>query len=261
MKIAQSKQGSVPQRDFLTLAVGLALVVVVVVAIAHAQRQTAQRNSVPQPTARRNSGPPPVTDFDAPQPTDPKERALRELQDSVMAVPYRHPINESKADESETIFNAPPRLAIPVAQVCAIVIGTVLDSRAFVTADKTSVYSRFSVQVDQVVMQCSEETVAVGETVNAIRAGGAVRFGSGRVEKFWYRGAGFPRNGAEYLLFLRMVPQNGSFVIYTAYEFRSGEVLPLDDEPQFQRYDGMTVSRFIDLVRENIATGQRGVQQ
>jgi len=64
--------------------------------------------------------------------------------------------------------------AVPPA--AAIVIGTVLRGKAFVSSDRTYVYPDYQVRVDRVLKQDTSASLAVGEQIVVSRGGGAIHF-------------------------------------------------------------------------------------
>jgi hypothetical protein len=129
----------------------------------------------------------PVADFDSAEPADLKERALR------LARGKRHNnTNLSQPDVPRFVFqegtgtislglppsHAPIEPAFPIGQSDAIVIAEVEGARAYLSQDKTSVYSEFTVLIEEVLKNASALSVVPGNTVTTERAGGRVRLAS-----------------------------------------------------------------------------------
>ena len=83
-----------------------------------------------------------------------------------------------------------------------------------------------------------------------------MRFPSGRVERFLYAGQGVPRVGGTYVFFLRWDADLDAYGLYTGYELTGGKVDPLDGEPQFERFRGVAVVDFVELVKDTIRREQ-----
>ena len=152
--------------------------------------------------------------------------------------------------------------ALPVVKSALVVIGQVVDAKAYLSNDKTGVYSEFGIRVDRIFKNDSFSPISPGQLVSAERWGGRVRFPSGRVLIFGNRGQGMPRIGEQYLFFLERNPQQ--YEVLTAYELLSGEVHPLDgrgapggenSEWPGNAYEGVNAAGFLDEV--TTLTGKR----
>jgi hypothetical protein len=147
--------------------------------------------------------------------------------------------------------------SLPASRSAAVVIGTVLSSKAYVSKDRTYVYSDFQVRVDEVLKQDPPMNLVVGGRMVASRGGGTIHFPSGRINDYVNHGEGMPAIGSQYLFFLAR-PSNitePEYQIITggAYELRNGMVHPLDDfSPEL---DNATAQELISKVRT--ATGAK----
>lgn len=205
----------------------------------------------------------PVVNFEDTEPADPKEKAKR------------HEINKRYDHQSgEAIKEAPYSLeriwsahwarevsAIPVSQSDVILIGTVVNAQAYLSTDKTGVYSEFAVDVGEVLKGIGKVSNSI---ISAERFGGAVRFPSGVVQKYRTQGQGMPGPGRRYLLFLKKLDQDDEFSLLTGYELRGEKIVPLDggneegtERLPFDAYRGAQVAPFIRLVRESITQATR----
>jgi hypothetical protein len=122
---------------------------------------------------------------------------------------------------------------LPASRSAAVVIGTVLSSKAYVSKDRTYVYSDFQVHVDEVLKQDPQMNLVVGGRIVASRGGGTIHFPSGRINDYVNHGEGMPAIGSQYLFFLArpniITEPEYQVVIGGAYELRNGMVHPLDD--------------------------------
>ena len=122
---------------------------------------------------------------------------------------------------------------LPASRSAAVVIGTVLSSKAYVSKDRTYVYSDFQVRVDEVLKQDPQMNLVVGERIVASRGGGTIYFPSGRINDYVNHGEGMPAIGSQYLFFLArpsiITEPEYQVIIGGAYELRNGMVHPLDD--------------------------------
>jgi len=213
-----------------------------------------------------------IADYSASGPADPQKRTLRKLRSkrynmrsSKGVDPKRFTITEQR----ESSFGGPPshapiEPALPAAQSDAVVIGEVIDAEAFLTEDKTSILSEFTIHVTELLKENPLAPFSVGQSLNAIRAGGAVRFPSGKLIRYGHEGKPLPRVGRQYVFFLKYNDDGGrDYLILTAYEVRGGLIFPLDGiglsgnvEPayaEYQKYNGVDESRFRSEVFDAIA--------
>ena len=128
---------------------------------------------------------------------------------------------------------SPSEQPLPTHISDAVVIGNVTDANAYLSEDKTAVYSEFTVQVWDVLKNSEASPLAVGTGVTVLRPGGGVRFPSGKVRKFLVAGRVLPRTGGRYTFFLKYDDLAQAYYIVTAYELLNGKVFPLDGIPQY----------------------------
>jgi hypothetical protein len=119
-----------------------------------------------------------------------------------------------------------PLPAFPVGRSAIIALGEVVDAQAYLSDDKSGVYSEFSVRIEEVLKNDPLTPSFPGSLVVAERYGGRVRFPSGRVTFFGNRDEGMLRQGGRYIFFLERSDQQYS--ILTAYELLSGRIHPVD---------------------------------
>ena len=141
--------------------------------------------------------------------------------------------------------------AIPIEQSDLIIIGTVKTSQAFLSGDKTGVYSEFSVYIEKVLK--SKSLIQEGEQLSVTRLGGAVRFPSGKIQRIEvFKGQEFPKLHEKYIFFLRKSDIPNDFSILTAYELHENEVKPLDSIAPYTDYKGAKLTTFLDKIRDEI---------
>lgn len=130
-----------------------------------------------------------------------------------------------------------------------VLSGVVISKQAFISNDKTAVYSEFEMKIDEVFKGNSSD-LAAGRSVRFTRRGGKVRLPSGKV---LVRGGGaetMPEIGGRYVMFLRFDPQSESYWLLTGHEIRNGTVYPLDSmgtstkPKEFAVFQGMTETEF-----------------
>lgn len=205
----------------------------------------------------------PIADFALPEPADPKERGLRKARGSRDNNRGEKPIAELPPGEEELPlishwwWGLP---ALPARLSEAIVVGEVVDARAYLSSDKTGVYSEFTVRVDEAFKNESSVQLVVGSEVVAERRGGVVRFPSGRLQRYSTLQQGMPIAGSRYLFFLKFNRNGEDFSILTGYELKGGRVLPLDGYgskgehviPSFAAFEGMDETAFLKTVCDAI---------
>jgi hypothetical protein len=142
---------------------------------------------------------------------------------------------------------------LPASRSAAVVIVTVLSSKAYVSKDRTYVYSDFQVRVDEVLKQDPQTNLVVGGRMVASRGGGTIHFPSGRINDYVNKGEGMPAIGSQYLFFLvrpNIAEPEYEVIIGGAYELRNGMVHPLDDfSPEL---DNASAQEVISKVRAAI---------
>lgn len=208
----------------------------------------------------------PVADHAAPEPADPEKRAKRRARgkgyDRQSWVMEPHPQSgggDVKRLDSSLMLEMP---AFPTASSDAVVIGETTDAQAYLSNDKSGVYTEFTVRVDEILKNDTTVPLIVSETVAAQREGGRVRFPSGRVQRYRTHYQHMPRAGRRYVLFLKRNDDGQAYYIRTGYELRGGRVHPLDgvnmnkgasELPQFAAYKGADEATFLSAVRDAVA--------
>lgn len=146
-------------------------------------------------------------------------------------------------------YHWPPGFpTLPAAQSEAVVIGEVSDAKAYVTNDKTTVYSEFIIHIVKVLKDDNQMSLQPGGSLIAERPGGRVRYPSGHISRFSLTGWGMPRVMRQYIFFLTKNKVDESYHIVTGYELRNGRISPLDkttsSETNFDAYIDMDQAAF-----------------
>jgi hypothetical protein len=141
---------------------------------------------------------------------------------------------------------------LPVTQSDAVVLGEVLDSKAYLSTDKTGVYSEFTISVKDISKNSDSSPLQVGASIIAEREGGIVRFQDGRLFRFTINHQRMPRVGKQYVFFLTVNQPGQDFVILTGYELRQGKVSPLDIAEQFDKLNGLDKQLFLTTLRDEV---------
>jgi hypothetical protein len=207
----------------------------------------------------------PVAEYNAPEPSDPAKRTLRRIRSK------RNDVRDSslKPDDVSRLVlterstpvnlggpwsHAPAEPAIPITQSDAVLIGDIVGADAYLSNDKTSIYSEFAVAVSDILKDTSS-TILTGNRITIERSGGALRFPSGKILIRGLLGKPLPKMTGRYVFFLKRDEEGEDFSLITAYELRGGKVFPLDGlspkdeviEPfaAYQQYKGADESTFI----------------
>ena len=189
----------------------------------------------------------PKVDYDAPEPTDPAEKAKRRnkgKQYDKLGGVSREPTHYSSGLISHWEVNLP---ALPVEQSSVIVLGTTQTRGAFLSADKGAVYTEVSVKVEDVLTGAN--LVNNRSVIDLKRLGGVVRYRTGEESLFHIVGQNMPDVAKRYLFFLKALPESEDFEVVTAYELTPSGVAALDSPSQFTRYNGHDEAAFLDEVR------------
>ena len=198
----------------------------------------------------------PIVDLAAPSPPESKAKAIRDFK----ARKYSKKYGKAIGEETDQIFSTSDwdvRLpALPVQRSAAVIIGTVIRADAYLTPDKTGVYSEFAVKVDSILKEDPKKQLTGGDTISVERNGGRIRMPSGKIAVSWTSHQDMPKVGSRYVFFLThdfevAGDTNDDFYLLTGYELKDGKVFPLDKSPKQSvlDYKGTAESSFLtDLV-------------
>ncbi|HEX7331755.1 MAG TPA: hypothetical protein VF290_09655 [Pyrinomonadaceae bacterium] len=241
----------------LTLSVAIAAIAIAIAGLSAQTAKSGQANALKVKEDKLSS-----VNFDAPGPGNANEKARRNARgkrfDGSLRVAEPHPEAGAKGILDSWMQSLP---ALPVAASDAIVVGEITNAQAYLSPDKTGVYTEYTVRVDEVLKQSSAAPVA-GGLVDVQREGGRVQFPSGRVQSYVTHYQGVPVTGQRYVLFLKRNEQADVFIILTGYEQRDGKVYPLDgvdlpqgasELPQFAAYKGVGEATFSKDLRGALA--------
>jgi hypothetical protein len=149
---------------------------------------------------------------------------------------------------------------LPADKSDLVVEAKVTDSQAFLSDDKTGVYSEFTVRVSKVWKTTPAVTVNKGDTLVTERFGGRVRYPSGKIVRYLVDGQGSPMKGKKYLFFLARAEQ-GNYKLLTAYELQGNKVFALDGSRinrwgrgnwTFDKHNGKDVNGFLEEVEQAV---------
>lgn len=211
----------------------------------------------------------PIADYEAPAPSDPEELRKRRAQGKKYdnaETPMSHPSGILSSSTTAGDWEYGLESVLPAAQSSLVIIGMVTDAKAFLSNEKTGIYSEFTIQVGEVLKGDPVPLLNSDGTLTAERWGGRVRNESGHAVTYSVAGQGMPRVGQRYLFFLGRNARQDSVMgrpdtadmsrnILTAYELRAGKVYPLDSAGgrNFDDYWEIDEAIFLSEVRKVIA--------
>jgi hypothetical protein len=154
---------------------------------------------------------------------------------------------------------------LPASQSSAIIVGEVTDAHAFLSEDKSKVYSEFHIRVEEVIKNDIDDPIKVGEQVAVERLGGRVRFPQGQIGTYIVVTQGVPEIGRKYILFLgynryeagsRGAGEMNRHIL-TGYEVRASRVFALDPtqtrDGDFKKHEGKEVTSFLTEIKYALA--------
>lgn len=193
----------------------------------------------------------PVAEYDALKPNE-ADKSFKRQERGKKYNKSNFEVNPSSvSDESFLTHSDTASLpAIPVAQSDAVVLGIVSDTHAYLSEDKTGVYSEFTIIVDDVIKSNPGPPITQGSLITIQREGGRVTFPSGRTHLYSVSGENMPGVGQRYVLFLKLLDEEKLFNLLTAYALQEGKVIPLDENRQFKAHKGVSEKVFLNTVRE-----------
>ena len=189
----------------------------------------------------------PIADYSAPEPSDPSERSKRQVRGKKYDKSQWNIYPNTQSSMARTHALDPNLPALPVAKSSAVIVGQITDAKAYLSNDKTGVYSVFTVQVHEVIKNSSQLSLSTGSSIDVERDGGRVRFPNGRT--LIYVATNMPQVGLRYVLFLTNAQSQSDFQILTGYELREGKAYPLDDLPNLHTYENADETTFLNQLR------------
>jgi hypothetical protein len=195
----------------------------------------------------------PIADYTASDPSDPKERLKRQEKGKKYDKSAWRIYPETTSNMARVDYVDPNLPALPLTESSAVIVGQITDAKAYLSNDKTGVYSSFTVQVNEVLKNSTTVPLSTASSIEVERDGGRVRFPGGRILIYTINSQDMPVVGLRYVLFLTNPHGQSDFEILTAYELREGKVYPLDDLPNLYRYENADELNFLSELRNRIA--------
>ena len=193
----------------------------------------------------------PIADYASPEPSDPSERSKRQARGKKYDKSHWNIYPDTYSSGTRTHALDPHLPALPLVESAAVIVGQITDAKAYLSNDRTGVYSVFTVQVHEVLKNSSQLSFLTGSSIEVERDGGRVRFPNGRT--LIYVATNMPQVGLRYVLFLTNAQGQQDFQILTGYELRESKVYPLDDLPNLYRYENTDEPAFLNELRAKTA--------
>jgi hypothetical protein len=152
--------------------------------------------------------------------------------------------------ESTRVDEIPRPPDIPILESRIVVVGEVLNSQAYLSNDKSGVYSEFNIRIEEVIKNNDFDTVIEGSLITADRMGGLVKYPNGQKILYSVDGKALLRKGRRYVLFLWNNDKSPNYYLLRGYELTATGALPLDGGKKFE---GIDETNFKKTIREEIA--------
>lgn len=196
----------------------------------------------------------PIADYSAAEPKDPVQRAQRQARGKKYDKSSWRVHPNSVSDSMVRVDSVDRKLpAFPFNESSVVLVGQVSDAHAYLSNDKTGVYSVFTVQVNEILKNLNDLALSDGSVIEVMRDGGRVRFPNGRLHLYMIAEEDMPQVGLRYVLFLTNISGESDFEIITGYELREGKVYPLDDLPKPNTYSHSDEATFLRELRSRIS--------
>jgi hypothetical protein len=210
----------------------------------------------------------PIVDLDNPGGVDRIDKNARKLKNA--RYDKYGPVKIDSYPNAGEVRSDPERRAgfsdLPAEKSDVIVEAVVGDSKAFLSEDKTGIYSEFTILVSKILKVATGLSMNVGDKIVAERFGGKVRYPSGQVVRWRTSSEGVPIVGRKYLFFLANADQD-SYRLLTAYEIQGNRIFSLDgsrSEPRgqgnsiFDKHNGEALDIFMGEVERVINNSHGG---
>ncbi len=242
----------------------VALVVLVTIAISlgtktsHSQKDNSQQQDR---TGSEQWTKYPVVDYDVPEPSDAVEREERKLKNKRydnMGLVLKNPHPDDGG--VNVIDEIPPPPHIPTAESDLIILGKILDGKAYLSNDKRGIYSEYSVQIKEILKADNSDKATSEKEITVDRTGGRVRYRNGQIVSYQNARENLPKIGGEYVLFLKNDKQSPNYKILTGYQLEDSRVNALDDRGRFNEFKEKDAPNFVKAVRDKIQTSSQPVK-
>lgn len=202
----------------------------------------------------------PTARYDEPEEQDIERRARRQLagkryENAGGLVDSSLPIweDEERVLQTDKYLSVP---AIPIKESELIVIGKVLDAAAYLSDNKKNVYSEFTVQIDEILLDTTGKIKKEG-SVTVDREGGFVEYANGLKRFHCIAALSMPKVSGKYILFLKNPEKGPNYEIINGYELKDGGVINLTASTETRSYFGMDQTVLLSKVRKALSEALR----
>lgn len=212
----------------------------------------------------------PIVDIYAPEPDDPATKELQRNRGKKYdtGVPLEDFLEPYSDLLDLPLSHASVEPALPIGQSDMVAVGTITGSKAFLSSDRTNVYSEFTFKIEETLRNSSPVTLDANSIITTERVGGKVRFPSGNILLRGISGRNLPEKGHRYVLFLKWNESGKDFVILTGYKLQNGVVTPLDGEKSpnsiyrnYAQYAGKRDSELIKAIKNALKDSSQEVKE
>jgi hypothetical protein len=194
---------------------------------------------------------------------------------------HAEPLDEDSYPAIETAPLEPTVLPdLPVTHSDAIIVGAVTARHAYLSADKTAIYTEFRVKIEQSLKAPPDFSLKSEQFIDAERQGGSIQFPPDAIISRGVANQTLPWTGKRYLLFLEYLRDGNDFAILTGYRLEGAQATPLDKsdtgpgsteitqdanalpplpaplpDPRLEFIPGMTEAQLLAKVKLAIASG------
>ncbi|MFN0138991.1 MAG: hypothetical protein ACKVQW_02745 [Pyrinomonadaceae bacterium] len=203
----------------------------------------------------------PVVAYNAPEPVNAlelEERKKKGKRYDERGFVLVNPHPEDGGVELTDEVPYPP--SIPEAESDLIIVGEILDAKAYLSNDKSGIYAEYAVRVKEILKEDESRKISSGTEIYIDRAGGIVLYPNGQKVNYRVSGKQLPRVGSEYVLFLTCTKENPNYEILTGYELSGGLVQPLDTLGAFSEFKGVNKLNLLGVIRTKIKASAKPIK-
>ncbi len=160
-------------------------------------------------------------------------------------------INNPNTGGVGRVTDDPAQPLFPIEDSRLILVGEVTAVKAFLSNDRGSVYSEFTIQVNEVLKNADGKPLP--KSLTADRAGGVVVYPTGQRVLYSDSDKELPTPGTQYLLFLAKPDESPNFAILTSYELRGNRIRQMEIGQSFDEFKGMDRASFLAGIRAKIS--------
>ena len=161
--------------------------------------------------------------------TNPMDTLRKKRSDRYNSQPNTPPLDEDSYPAVETATcNQAGLPDLPVNNSDAIIVGSVTAEHAYLSSDRTAIYTEFKVPVEQSLKAPKDFPLQTGSSIDVERQGGAIQFPSEVIISRGMANQSLPQAGKRYLLFLQYRADGKDFFLIRGYRLEGAQVAALD---------------------------------